>query len=138
MASTCIISMLLAAFLTKNSRANHIHSNAAVIGNVELLLAIIYPDALTNSIYTRLSNAFLIGMIVGMLLFGVIVDQLGRKTGAVATTVLLVLGIALSTAANGTSPTGLFWMLIIARGIAGVGAGGECKSCLPTDVLPLA
>ncbi|KAJ9148866.1 Metabolite transport protein [Pleurostoma richardsiae] len=99
--------------------------NAAVIGNVELLLAILYPDALTDSIYTRLSNAFLIGMIIGMLGFGVFVDQLGRKTGAVATTVLLVLGIILSTAASGTSPTGMFWMLIVARGIAGVGAGGE-------------
>lgn len=60
-----------------------------------------------------------------MLLFGVIADQLGRKTGAVATTLLLVLGIVLSTAASGTSQTGMFWMLIIARGIAGVGAGGE-------------
>ncbi|KAH6659214.1 major facilitator superfamily transporter [Truncatella angustata] len=99
--------------------------NAAVIGNVELLLAVLYPDALTTSIYQRLSNAFLIGMIVGMLLFGTVVDQLGRKTGAIATTILLVLGIVLSTAANGTSVTGLFWMLIIARGIAGVGAGGE-------------
>lgn len=64
-------------------------------------------------------------MIIGMLFFGVVVDQLGRKTGAVATTVLLVLGIVLSTAASGTSPTGMFWMLIVARGIAGVGAGGE-------------
>ncbi|KAI5271058.1 major facilitator superfamily transporter [Aureobasidium subglaciale] len=99
--------------------------NAAVIGNVELLLAILYPDSLTSSIYTRLSNAFLIGMIVGMLGFGVVSDQLGRKTGAVATTVLLVLGIVLSTAAHGTDETGTFWMLIIARGIAGVGAGGE-------------
>ncbi|UNI22740.1 hypothetical protein JDV02_008603 [Purpureocillium takamizusanense] len=99
--------------------------NAAVIGNVELLLAVLYPDALTPSIYTRLSNAFLIGMIVGMLFFGVVVDQIGRKTGAVFTTLLLVLGIAMSTAANGTTPTGLFWMLIVARGVAGVGAGGE-------------
>lgn len=64
-------------------------------------------------------------MIIGMLFFGVVVDQLGRKTGAVATTALLVLGIILSTAANGETPTGMFWMLIIARGIAGVGAGGE-------------
>lgn len=63
-----------------------------------------------------------------MVSFGVIVDQLGRKTGAVATTVLLVVGIVLSAAANGTSPTGMFWMLIVARGIAGVGAGGECES----------
>lgn len=54
-------------------------SNAAVIGNVELLLAVLYPDTLTNSIYTRLSNAFLIGMIIGMLLFGGIVDHFGRK-----------------------------------------------------------
>lgn len=100
-------------------------SNAAVIGNVELLLGVIYPDDLTNSIYSRLSNAFLIGMIIGMLFFGVIVDQLGRKTGAVATTILLVLGIAMSAAANGASPKGLFWMLIVARGVAGVGAGGE-------------
>ncbi|KAJ0329746.1 hypothetical protein COL922a_012665 [Colletotrichum nupharicola] len=42
--------------------------NAAVIGNVELLLAILYPDELTDTIYQHLSNAFLIGMIVGMLL----------------------------------------------------------------------
>ncbi|KAK8110262.1 metabolite transporter [Apiospora kogelbergensis] len=99
--------------------------NAAVIGNVELLLAILYPESLTTAIYQRLSNAFLIGMIVGMLLFGVVADQLGRKTGAVATTVLLVAGIALSAAAHGATDTGLFWMLIVARGVAGVGAGGE-------------
>jgi MFS family permease len=64
-------------------------------------------------------------MIIGMLFFGVMVDQIGRKAGAVATTILLVLGIALSAAASGTSATGMFWMLIIARGVAGVGAGGE-------------
>lgn len=57
--------------------------NAAVIGNVELLLAVLYPEALTDAMYTRLSNAFLIGMVLGMLLFGVVVDVLGRKTGAV-------------------------------------------------------
>ncbi|KAJ4422184.1 hypothetical protein N0V82_003153 [Gnomoniopsis sp. IMI 355080] len=99
--------------------------NAAVIGNVELLLAVLYPEALTDAIYTRLSNAFLIGMILGMLFFGVIVDQLGRKTGAMATTALLVLGIVLSAAASGNSTEGMLWMLIIARGIAGIGAGGE-------------
>lgn len=100
-------------------------SNAAVIGNIELLLAVLYPEALTSAMYSRLSNAFLIGMIVGMLLFGGIVDQFGRKTGAVATTLLLVLGIALSAGSSGGSPTGLMWMMVISRGIAGVGAGGE-------------
>lgn len=75
--------------------------------------------------YSRLSNAFLVGMIIGMIGFGVLADQLGRKTGAVLTTLLLVLGIVLSTASSGTTPTGLLWMMVIARGIAGVGAGGE-------------
>jgi MFS family permease len=96
-----------------------------VIGNVQLLLAILYPSALTPAMYSRLSNAFLVGMIIGMLFFGFLADQLGRKTGAVLTTLLLVLGITLSTAASGTHPTGMFWMLVIARGVAGVGAGGE-------------
>lgn len=100
-------------------------SNASVIGNVELLFAVLYPDGLTDTMYSRLSNSFLIGMIVGMILFGYIADQFGRKTGAVATTVLLTVGIVLSTAASGSSQTGMLWMLVIARGIAGVGAGGE-------------
>jgi MFS family permease len=89
------------------------------------LFAVLYPDALTAGMYSRLSNAFLVGMIFGMLFFGVVADQLGRKTGAVATTIILTLGIVLSTAASGTSHKGLLWMLVIARGIAGVGAGGE-------------
>jgi MFS family permease len=99
--------------------------NAAVMSNLNLMLAVIYPDTLSSDMKARLSNAFLIGMIVGMVGFGVVVDQLGRKTGAVLTTVILVVGIALSAGASGTTPLGLFWMLVVARGIAGVGAGGE-------------
>ncbi|KAF4993706.1 hypothetical protein FGRMN_6283 [Fusarium graminum] len=99
--------------------------NAAVIGNLELLLSSLYPEALTSVMRSRLSNAFLIGMIIGMLGFGVVADQLGRKTGAVLTTSILLVGIALSAGASGLTTTGLMWMLVIARGIAGVGAGGE-------------
>ncbi|EJT73612.1 hypothetical protein GGTG_07468 [Gaeumannomyces tritici R3-111a-1] len=99
--------------------------NAAVIGNLQLILVLIYPEALTKDIRQRLSNAFLVGMIAGMLLFGAVADQLGRKTGAVATTAILVVGIALSAGVTGPDPAGLFWMLIVARGVAGVGAGGE-------------
>ncbi|KAH4216457.1 hypothetical protein HBI06_231180 [Parastagonospora nodorum] len=99
--------------------------NAAVMSNLNLLLTVIYPDTLSKDMKARLSNAFLIGMIVGMVGFGVVVDQLGRKTGAVLTTLILVFGIVLSTGASGTSPLGMFWMLVVARGIAGVGAGGE-------------
>lgn len=98
--------------------------NSSIIGNLELIFAVLYPD-LATSIYTRLSNAFLIGMIVGMLGFGYISDRLGRKSGAILTTCLLVLGIAMSAGSSGKTTNGMFWMLIISRGIAGVGAGGE-------------
>lgn len=98
--------------------------NASIIGNIELLMEVIYPQALTTAVAARLSNAFMVGMIIGMLSFGYISDKLGRKTGAVLTTTILVLGIALSAGASGLTDDGMFWMLIIARGIAGVGAGG--------------
>lgn len=97
--------------------------NASIIGNLSLIFGVLYPD-LSTVTYSRLSNAFLIGMIVGMLGFGYISDRLGRRSGAVLTTLLLVLGIALSAASNGTNQSGMFWMLVVARGVAGVGAGG--------------
>lgn len=98
--------------------------NASIIGNTELLMAVIYPKSLTTAVAARLSNAFMVGMIIGMLSFGYISDKLGRKTGAVLTTTILVLGIALSAGASDLTEDSMFWMLIIARGIAGVGAGG--------------
>lgn len=98
--------------------------NASIIGNLELIMGVIYPESLTTAVAARLSNAFMVGMIIGMLSFGYISDKLGRKTGAVLTTILLVLGIALSAGATGITENGMFWMLIIARGVAGVGAGG--------------
>lgn len=98
--------------------------NAAIIGNIELIMGVIYPEALTTAVAARLSNAFMVGMIIGMLSFGYIADKLGRKSGAVMTTTILVLGIALSAGASGLTREGMFWMLIVARGIAGVGAGG--------------
>lgn len=98
--------------------------NASIIGNIELIMAVIYPKSLTTAVAARLSNAFMVGMIIGMLSFGYIADKLGRKSGAVLTTTILVLGIALSAGASGLTEDGMFWMLIVARGIAGVGAGG--------------
>jgi Sugar (and other) transporter len=97
--------------------------NASIIGNLSLIFGVLYPD-LSTTMYSRLSNAFIIGMIVGMLAFGYISDRLGRKSGAVFTTLILVVGIALSAASSEKDEFGMFWMLVISRGIAGVGAGG--------------
>ena len=64
-----------------------------------------------------------------MLFFGVTIDRLGRRTGIVFATIFLILGIVLATAAHGKDQLGLFWMMIVARGIAGFGAGGEYPTC---------
>lgn len=103
--------------------------NVQVIGYLMPLFADLYPTAFTPKLKTRISNAFFIGQIAGMLAFGAMIDRIGRKVGIVLTTLLLMAGIALSAAAHGTSDTGMFWMLVVARGLAGVGAGGEYPVC---------
>jgi hypothetical protein len=49
-------------------------------------------------------------------------DRLGRKVALVSTTLLIVLGATLATAAHGAhgSAQGLFWFLTFARGITGI------------------
>lgn len=64
-----------------------------------------------------------------MLFFGVTIDRLGRRTGIVFATLFLILAIVLATAAHGKDQLGLFWMMFVARGIAGFGAGGEYPTC---------
>jgi len=103
--------------------------NAQIIGYMEPLFADLYKDGFSDGIATRLSNSYLIGEIFGMLFFGFLIDKIGRRTGVIWATFFLVLGIILATAAHGTSELGMLWMLIIARGIAGFGAGGEYPVC---------
>ncbi|KAL6310057.1 major facilitator superfamily domain-containing protein [Sparassis latifolia] len=87
----------------------------------------IYPKEYTSTVSTRVSNALLVGEILGQVFVGLLCDRVGRKAGLVVTTVMIVIGAILSTAAHGAhgSPEGLFWFLTIARGITGVGTGGE-------------
>ncbi|EGN96629.1 hypothetical protein SERLA73DRAFT_184737 [Serpula lacrymans var. lacrymans S7.3] len=87
----------------------------------------LYPKEYTSTVSTRVSNALLVGAVIGQVIVGLICDRLGRKVALVATTLLIVVGAILGTAAHGAhgSPNGLFWFLTIARGITGVGVGGE-------------
>jgi len=64
-----------------------------------------------------------------MLFFGVTIDRFGRRTGIVFATLFLILGIILATASHGSNHLGMFWMMIVARGVAGFGAGGEYPVC---------
>lgn len=103
--------------------------NAQIIGYMEPLFKDLYKEGMSSIIKTRLSNAYLIGEIFGMLFFGFVIDRIGRRTGIVFATLFLVLGIVLATAAHGYSQLGMFWMMIVGRGVAGFGAGGEYPTC---------
>lgn len=65
---------------------------ANIIGAVKSCIGQIYGSkVLTSNLSTRVSNAMLIGDIVGQLGFGVIIDRLGRKFGIVACTFFVCL-----------------------------------------------
>ena len=104
---------------------------SGVISFVNLFLGKIYgPEVFNTEMKSRLSYSMFVGAIVGQLGFGLIIDRIGRKIGLVATTLLVIVGAALSAASSGPTPTGLLWMMVIARGVLGVGVGGEypCSS----------
>ena len=115
--------------------------NSASMGQLLLLFGLLYPDTLSVATQAQLTNTFIIGLvspinkhiyageqelttdtkILGMLSFGFISDHLGRKSGAVLTTLFLSVGIIMSAVSHGKNDKGMFWMLTVSRGIAGFG-----------------
>ncbi|KAJ7096464.1 MFS Git1p-related glycerophosphoinositol permease [Mycena crocata] len=91
----------------------------------------IYGSAAYNSTWsTQLSNSLTVGTILGQLVIGWLCDVKGRKWGIVLSTILIVVGIILCTAAHGANESfhGFLWMFTVARGITGFGVGGEYPS----------
>ncbi|KAJ5130366.1 uncharacterized protein N7515_006405 [Penicillium bovifimosum] len=84
-----------------------------------------YPKEYTTTVSTRVSNALLVGEVIGQVVIGLTCDYLGRKTAIVFTTLMIVIGGILATASHGITIDGMFWMMTIARGVVGFGAGGE-------------
>ncbi|CCM05101.1 uncharacterized protein FIBRA_07308 [Fibroporia radiculosa] len=101
------------------------HNNLMTMTNV--VFKQLYPTEYTSAVSTRVSNALLVGEIIGQLFIGILCDRMGRKSGLFVTTLLIVIGAILCTAAKGAngSVQGLFWFMTIARGVTGVGNGGE-------------
>uniref|UniRef100_K3W5V5 Major facilitator superfamily (MFS) profile domain-containing protein n=1 Tax=Globisporangium ultimum (strain ATCC 200006 / CBS 805.95 / DAOM BR144) TaxID=431595 RepID=K3W5V5_GLOUD len=79
----------------------------------------------TSHMKSSVSAAALIGAIFGQLLFGYLGDVFGRKVNMIATCCLLIFGGILCTVAYAGDATNTLWFLIIARGILGIGIGGE-------------
>lgn len=84
-----------------------------------------YTAEYTSAVSTRVSNALLVGEVLGQLVIGFTCDYMGRKVAIVLTTVMIVVGGILATASHGVTIDGMFWMMTIARGIVGFGTGGE-------------
>lgn len=95
-----------------------------------IFLQIYGASVYTSTISTQLSNSLTVGTILGQLAIGLICDLYGRKSGVVISTSFIVIGIILCTAAHGASGSvlGFFWFFTIARGITGIGVGGEYPS----------
>ena len=84
-----------------------------------------YPKQYTSTVSTQVSNALLVGEIIGQITIGLTCDYLGRKVAIVTTTAMIVIGGILATASHGVTINGMFWMMTIARGVVGFGTGGE-------------
>lgn len=87
-----------------------------------------YPDVYDAKMKTAVSNASIVGTIFGQVAIGFASDLLDRKTSIIIATVFLILGTVLCAAAHGTTTEGMFWMLIVCRGVTGFGIGAEYPS----------
>ncbi|TFY67182.1 hypothetical protein EVJ58_g1787 [Rhodofomes roseus] len=92
------------------------HNNLMTMTNI--VFKKLYPSDYTSNISTRVTNALLVGEIIGQITVGILCDRIGRKAGLVMTTLLITIGAILCTVAHGAhgSAQGLFWFMTIARG----------------------
>lgn len=75
---------------------------------------------------TRISNALIIGAILGVVALGYTSDMFSRKAGLLFTSSLVAIGTLMSTLALQVHPSqNMLWYFVVARGIAGFGVGGE-------------
>ncbi|GAA6032995.1 hypothetical protein JCM8097_000089 [Rhodosporidiobolus ruineniae] len=105
-----------------------LQNNCMTMANV--IFAQLYGKAYTSDISTRISNSLTVGTILGQVSIGIVCDLLGRKHGIVISTVCIILGIIMATASHGAhgSFIGWTWCMTVARGLTGIGVGGEYPS----------
>lgn len=96
--------------------------------NINVLFGKRYgKQAYSSEVSTRVSNALLVGAVLGQVIVGVICDRIGRKSAIILSTMVLLLGAIFATAASPIhgSLSALFWWLTVTRGAVGFGVGAE-------------
>lgn len=79
-----------------------------------------------SEMQTRISNALLIGAILGVVALGYISDMTSRRAGLLFTSGLVTIATLMSALALQVHPThNMLWYFVIVRGICGFGVGGE-------------
>lgn len=73
---------------------------------VNVLLKKEYPTQYTPAVSTQVSNALLVGEILGQVIVGLTCDYLGRFVAISMTTAIIVIGGILATAAHGVTING--------------------------------
>lgn len=99
-----------------------------MIGPVNTLLGLLYPDTYTTSPASKnVSSIAFAGTVIGQLAFGAISDHYSRKWALMASTIILIIFAILSAGAYGAggSQGGLFAALTAYRFFLGIGIGGE-------------
>lgn len=103
--------------------------NSQALGSANVMLEKIYGDEYAASMEKRVSTAYYVGLCLGAVTFGTLIDRFSRKSGIVLATCLVIIGVALCTGSWAKTPHMMFWMLTVSRGILGFGAGGEYPVC---------
>jgi PHS family inorganic phosphate transporter-like MFS transporter len=90
------------------------------------ILEHLYPGVVGPSEKSHCVGAIFGGMIVGMLIFGVLGDALGRRQGLIATSVMIVGGMTgAASCVQRHVGFGIAGQLALCLGVAGCGMGGE-------------
>ncbi|SCU80801.1 LAMI_0B03774g1_1 [Lachancea mirantina] len=102
--------------------------------NVMSMLNKVFPieygkEVYSSTVSTRVSNASLVGTILGQVFVGIACDYMGRKWSILVATLLLVIGTLLCAASHGRTLNGMFWMMTVMRGVTGFGIGAEYPCC---------
>jgi len=102
------------------------------IGNISPVWEEGFPecfDAENVSCNTVLIKSFpyveVFGVVLGMLVFGVAADVIGRRAGSTSTANIMFVGALVTTAASGKNVNGQFLMFGAGLVVFGIGVGGE-------------
>lgn len=75
---------------------------------------------------TRISNAVIVGAILGVVVLGYTSDMFSRRAGLLFTSSLVAIGTLMAALALQVHPSSnMLWYFVVVRGIAGFGVGGE-------------